>query len=101
MTAALVIPAVLTQPAHVVDVDTEVPGALHALVGGYIEAYRIPGHDARMYMNEDGRRLALPLNVRASDLLQTTVVGDVVVLGTGAEPKDAPVPQSVIDLVGV
>jgi hypothetical protein len=97
---ALIIPAPISQAPTVEDVDTEQPGVLQKIVGGYIEAYRIPDHEARMYMNEDGQRLALPINVRASDLLHTTVLGTVVVLGTGAEPKDGPVPISVLNALG-
>jgi hypothetical protein len=99
VTRALVIPA-RAEP-HVVDIDTQAPGVLHNLVEGYLEAYRIPGHDARMYMNEDGVRLNLPPNSVASRLFHGGVAGTVVVLGTGAEPLDADVPQSVLDLYGL
>lgn len=47
-------------------------------VGGYIELVRI--HDGQhMYVNEDGKRMNLPLNDNASLLAGTPIVGDAVV----------------------
>jgi hypothetical protein len=98
---ALVIPAVLNEQVRVDDIDGDDVGTLQRIVGGYIEGLSVPDHDAHAYVNEDGRRLALPLNVRASDLLHKTVVGDVVVLGNGRIPDEDDVPDSVLADVGL
>jgi hypothetical protein len=57
---------------------------LHAIVGGYIEAIPVP--DGRvMFLNEDGKRLALAINHEATVRVRhwlmpgDVIVGDVVV----------------------
>ena len=57
---------------------------LQAIVGGYIEAFRITA-DTYLILNEDGKRLALPQNLRATALAQKShlapwdvIVGDAI-----------------------
>ena len=61
---------------------------MQQVVGGYIEIVRIP--DGRlMVLNEEGKLLRLPLNVKATALynnLNDVIVGDVLV-GTRKEIK--------------
>jgi Domain of unknown function (DUF3846) len=59
---------------------------LQAIVGGYIEAVRVPGGGARlMFVNEEGKREGLPLNPIATRLVWPSlqfddyIVGDVIV----------------------
>jgi len=54
---------------------------LQAVVGGYIEL--IPGSGGRAYCNEDGKRLKLPINERASAQFMQHLVGDVIILEAG------------------
>lgn len=51
---------------------------LQALVGGYIEALRAP--DGRIaFLNEDGKRLELPINGSATWLFRLQLPGDYIV----------------------
>lgn len=64
---------------------------LQAIVGGYIEAIRVPagavghvpaGETLIAFCNEDGKRLELPINARATALLRPwndVICGDVVI----------------------
>jgi hypothetical protein len=84
VTVATIIPA----RGHLFDVQPANGRAftladLQKIVGGYIEALRAP--DGRlMFLNEDGKRLRLPLNPTATYLLRGRlrvddyIVGDVV-----------------------
>ena len=51
---------------------------LQAIVGGYLEALRAP--DGRIvFLNEDGKRLQLPINYSATWLLRHQIGGDHIV----------------------
>ena len=50
---------------------------LQKAVGGYIEPVYTK-QDRLMYVNEEGLIIGLPLNVRASDLVDRQIVGDAV-----------------------
>lgn len=53
---------------------------LQAAVGGYIEALRTP--DGRyMFLNEDGKRLDLPLNELATELMRGRIADDDYIVG--------------------
>lgn len=84
---ALLIPA--TGPAREVtpaNGDQFTLEELHRIVGGYIEALRAPD-DRIMFLNEDGKRLGLQKNDKATALgwaagtlsASDVVVGDVIV----------------------
>ena len=52
---------------------------LQEMVGGYIQL--VPTSDGRlMYINEDGLRLGLPHNERATGMAGVPIVGNVVVI---------------------
>jgi len=51
-------------------------------VGGYIEA--VPGTNMKVWCNEEGRLLGLPVNSAAS-VFNQVLVGDVIVLEEGDE----------------
>jgi len=52
---------------------------LQTVVGGYVERLyvRYNDQDAHLFVNEDGRALALPLNGRASRMYGCDILGDV------------------------
>lgn len=59
---------------------------LKAAVGGWIEGVTLHQLGLRMYVNEDGLALELPLNVKATILARAAgvasmIVGDVVIVG--------------------
>jgi len=52
---------------------------MHNIVGGYIEMIPLP-EDEFIICNEDGTRLGLPINKKASDLYKKDIiVGDVII----------------------
>jgi hypothetical protein len=53
---------------------------LQTVVGGYIEALRL-GTDW-MFLNEDGKRLALPFNPRATAMMRGRIAADDFIVGT-------------------
>lgn len=94
---------------ELLDIEQEVR-VLQTAVGGYIEAV-ISADEWVMYANEDGRRLNLPLNRKASALVLALcetnglpvprgaehLVGDVVIAGFDDEGDNAPIPQEWIE----
>lgn len=74
--AVLVIPA--DQPPHIAVITPDLE-TLQTMVGGYVEAVRLA--DGLIYCNEDGKRLRLPLNEPATELVRTTTPG-------GLQPED-------------
>ena len=101
---ALVIKA--DDTSALIDIEQNVK-VLQDAVGGYIEAV-ISTDDWVMYANEDGLRLNLPLNRKASSLVLAIcevggrpvplgagqLVGDVVITGYDDEGDNAPIPES-------
>ena len=86
---AILIPHNLAEPVRVVRLFGDVPGAnticdaLQTLVGGYFELLQIPERlgpkleklpGCHLWINEDGKRLELPMNSRATDLCLDTCV---------------------------
>lgn len=93
MTVALLIPADDASPVR----EVEVGGLadLQALVGGFIESVPYAGRvDVVPYFNEEGKLLGLPVNARATRLLDLSlfafdhVVGEVVLTGFNPETGD-------------
>lgn len=60
---------------------------LNEIVGGTIDGVRLPD-GRRMFVNDEGLLLSLPLNKRATDLAGQPIVGDVVVLTLEETKKD-------------
>ena len=80
-----VIPADDTAPVRTVAARSQ---DINELVGGYVMSHPVPERqDVIALLNEDGKRLGLPLNRRATELLAARmfagdyVVGDVVLAG--------------------
>ena len=74
---------------------------LQAVVGGYIEAVYLRAEDGErivMFVNEDGKRLDLPVNLRATQLAHAQhaigpddwIVGDVVLCSWAEAGGDEP-----------
>jgi hypothetical protein len=81
--------------------------AVNEILGGYMEPVRPAGVDWIAYINEEGKRLELPVNVQADALVRTMgfrfmpgdfLVGPAVFLGTDGSPDEVDVPQQVVDL---
>jgi len=55
---------------------------MQRLVGGYIEPLKVvhEGHTRTMMVNEDGRRLDLPFNAKASLIARRSIYGNVFIL---------------------
>ena len=66
--------------------DLMYEGTLQAVVGGYFEHLSI-NRVGDMYVNEDGRRLDLPVNEKASYFANQKVVGDVVLVWESEEAR--------------
>lgn len=88
------------EPAALADVEPD-SRYLNRLVGGWLEAVPVHGHQAHMYVNEDGHALGLEHNHIASNLARTSIVGTAVVLGSTAMPDEDDVPDSLIQALGL
>jgi len=55
---------------------------MQQIVGGYIEPLRVEheGHIRTMVVNEEGKLIRLPLNIRASEIAGREIVGNVFIL---------------------
>lgn len=68
---------------------------LQTIVGGYIELLRV-GRDELMFVNEDGKQLGLPLNIRATALMRGRIgaddfiVGDVIICSPAEAGGEGP-----------
>lgn len=82
---------------------------MQKIVGGYIELVTVPAHGDRsgasLYVNEDGKRLGLPQNPRATDFCRQNGVGlaaddglcgDVLIMGPPEDSDDTDVPDWVV-----
>ncbi|WP_018762469.1 DUF3846 domain-containing protein [Arthrobacter sp. 135MFCol5.1] len=99
---ALIVPARLSQPVRTETIDASLP-TLQALVEGNIEA--ITRGEWHAYLNEEGKIINLPANIRAGHLFRETGLyiadifcGDVVFLGQSAHGEEADVPDYLIGL---
>lgn len=77
---------------------------LQARVGGWIEAAPVFNSRLSMYCNEEGKIDGLPLNLRASMLLdpnaRDVIAGDVVVVGApDADGYNTSLPKRLVELV--
>ena len=99
---ALIVPARLSQPVRTETIDASLP-TLQALVEGNIKA--ITRGEWHAYLNEEGKIINLPANIRAGHLFRETGLyladifcGDVVFLGQGAHGEETDVPDYLIGL---
>lgn len=73
---------------------------LQTVVGGYLEVVLINSlSTVHGYVNEDGIRLNLPLNVLASRLAGTQILGNMIILGNGANGEEADCPDTIYALL--
>ncbi|HEY3574774.1 MAG TPA: DUF3846 domain-containing protein [Arthrobacter sp.] len=99
---ALIVPARLSQPVRTETLDASLP-TLQNLVEGNIEA--ITRGDWHAYLNEEGKIINLPPNIRAGHLIRETGLyltdifcGTVVFLGQDAHGEETDVPDYLIGL---
>jgi hypothetical protein len=99
---AVIIPARLSEAVRIETIDTQLT-TLQALVEGDIEA--VTFGDWHMYLNEEGKILGLPANIRAGHLvfeatqrLVDVYCGDVVFLGATEDGDEADAPAALIRL---
>src|SRR5438874_8994833 len=90
MITAIVIPADLTEPIRLEQLDEHDLHAYRQLVGGSIEVITLERPQSSMYLNDEGKLMELPLNQRATTLLwvhnsafrgQDVIVGPAFVVG--------------------
>jgi hypothetical protein len=109
MLSAIVIPADDRQPLRLEQFEADDLDAHQRLVGGTFQLIPLARPAANLYVNEDGKPLALPTNRRATLLLwvhnrtlwgQDTIVGDAFILGYPDEDGNATTaPQELVDLL--
>lgn len=104
---AIVIPASQEAPIDLRKLDSEDLVAYQALVGGNVEPVDLDNPAASMYVNEEGKLLHLPINMRATHVAwahnklvrnEDIVMGDAFILGpVNQDGEDTSVPQTHID----
>jgi hypothetical protein len=99
---ALIVPARLSQPVRIETIDASL-ATLQTLVEGNIEA--ITRGDWHAYLNDEGKIINLPPNIRAGHLLRETGLyladifcGNVIFLGEGDHGDEADTPEYLIRL---
>ena len=99
---ALIIPANLSEPARVEQIDAGLEN-MQALVAGNIEA--VSADDWHFYLNEEGKTLNVAPNLRAGELVREETgqlldiyCGNVVVLGETSDGDEGDVPERLIGL---
>jgi Domain of unknown function (DUF3846) len=109
MLTAIVIPADPEQPAQLEQLDRRDLDAYRRLVGGNIEVINLERPPASLYFNEEGKLLALSLNLRATALLwahnsafrgHNNILGDAFILGPpDREGDDTSAPEELVTLL--
>jgi hypothetical protein len=99
---ALIVPARLSRPVRVETIDPSL-ATLQTLVEGNIEA--ITRGDWHAYLNEEGKIINLPPNIRAGHLMREAGLyvadifcGNMVFLGEGAHGEESDAPEYLIGL---
>jgi hypothetical protein len=106
---AVVYPADVREPLSVLEIEASDLGVFQALVAGDIEALALYNPEMTLYLNEDGRRLRLPMNRRATVLANAhneafnagndSIVGDTFIVGPVDEDgNDTDAPERFISL---
>lgn len=109
MSTALVIPAEIDEPIRLHQLDPDSMTDYHDLVGGNFQLLHLFRPQATLYVNEEGKLLDLPVNLRATALLwvhnrsfrgHDMIVGDAFIVGPGDDDgDDLPVPDELVDLL--
>lgn len=99
MRAVLIEPDASGGEAKVIEVGEGADSDLNAILGGWLETVPTRFPHTTAIVNEDGYRLGLPLNSRATEAaLGGTIVGRMVLLGAPTPTGDlTPVPDFVVD----
>jgi hypothetical protein len=99
---ALIVPARLSRPVRIETIDASL-ATLQNLVEGNIEA--ITRGDWHAYLNDEGKIINLPPNIRAGHLMRETGLyladtfcGNVVILGEGTHGEEMDAPEHLIKL---
>jgi hypothetical protein len=105
---AILIPASQAASVELRKLDSKDLAAYQALVGGYVESVNLDNPAGSMYINEEGKLLRLPVNMKATyvewahnELMRNEdiVMGDAFILGpVDGNGEDTSVPQLYIDL---
>jgi hypothetical protein len=104
----IVIPADNEQPLRQGELAAASIEDYQALVGGSVEAIPLGQPPARLYCNEEGKLIDLPVNRRATMLLwmhnrafrgQDAIVGDVFLVGDTKRSLDTSVPDEYVKLL--
>lgn len=103
----IVIPALQTEAGSIRRVDPIDLTTYQNLVGGHLEAVRLDDPPASMYINDEGKLLGLPVNIRATQLAwahneglrgHDLLAGPAFVTGpVDREGLDTAVPQAYLD----
>lgn len=102
---SIVIPADYGQPLRQSELPREGLPDRQRLVGGYIQGVDLLEPRARLYCNEDGKYMQLPLNKRATLLLwahnprfryQDYIAGDAFIVGPASRSGDSSVPEEYV-----
>jgi uncharacterized protein DUF3846 len=106
---AILIPARQVARVELRKLDCSDLSAYQALVGGNVEPIDLDAPAASMYINEEGKLLHLPVNMRATHVVwahnelmrnEDIVMGDAFILGpVDRDGWDTSVPQSYVDLL--
>ncbi|MCI4320515.1 MAG: DUF3846 domain-containing protein [Thermoplasmata archaeon] len=72
-----------------------------SLVGGWLEAVRLPGHPGLwLYVNEEGRLMGLPTNAEASRLAGQLIVGPAVAVRMDDEGNEVSLTDDDLKVLG-
>ncbi|MBP2322673.1 hypothetical protein JOF56_003058 [Kibdelosporangium banguiense] len=108
MITAIVIPADLTKPLALQEIEASDVDSYRSLVGGHLEVVAFQRPAAYLYINEEGQALDLPLNLRATLLAwvhnsafrgNDWLVGDAVLVGAVKHGEDLSVPEEYVTLL--
>jgi hypothetical protein len=102
---SIIIPAAYEQPLRQGELSRDGLADRQQLVGGYIQGVDLIAPHARLYCNEDGKFMQLPLNKRATLLLwahnpqfryQDYIAGDAFLVGPAQRSADSSVPDEYV-----
>lgn len=109
MVQAIVVPADLSEPIRLEQLDKHNAGAFRRIVGGSLEAVELTDPVASVYFNEEGKLQELPINHRLTMLLwmhnklfrgEDVIVGDGLIVGPpDEEGGDQDAPGELVELL--
>lgn len=109
MVQAIVVPADLSEPIRLEQLDKQDAGTYRRIVGGRLEAVQLTDPAAGVYFNDDGKLEELPINHRLTMLLwmhnklfrgEDVIVGNGLIVGPpDGEGDDQDAPAELVDLL--